>query len=80
MTVKDNFLGMFNWGNDVWANFDIPLQQHELGTLKIAEEDSIKREKEIANIAFISTMIKNKTKTSDITVREVELKKSFRPV
>lgn len=36
VNVKDNFLGLFNWGNDVWGNFDIPLQKHELGKLKIA--------------------------------------------
>lgn len=71
VSVKDNFLGLFNWGNDLWGNFDIPLEQHCIDTLQQYELAAEKREKEIANVAFFSAKIKSKITTG----KDLEMKK-----
>lgn len=31
VNVKDNYIGMFNFGNDIWGNLGIEIKKHELG-------------------------------------------------
>lgn len=62
VNVKDNFLGLFNWGNDLWGNLDIPLEEHDIDNLEKAEKEAHKKEKNIATKAFMFSGIKSKVK------------------
>lgn len=77
MNVKDNFLGLFNWGNDLWGNLDIPLEEHDIDNLEQAEVMALKKEKEIANRAFILSGIKSKVKLGKDKDLELELMQQY---
>lgn len=75
MNVKDNFLGLFNWGNDLWGNLDIPLEEHDIDNLEQAEVMALKKEKEIASRAFMLSGIKSKVKLGKD--KDLELMQQF---